>query len=53
MDGFTYGQFKEKGVKVKREWEFDHYWLTDINLKFLLPHTRQKQTFKMYLIETE
>ncbi|MBP7507394.1 MAG: glycosyltransferase family 39 protein [Prolixibacteraceae bacterium] len=53
MDAYTYDQLKEKGVKVKREWAFDHYWLTDINLKFLLPHTRQKQTFKMYLIETE
>ncbi len=53
MDGFTYSQFKLKDVKVKREWEFDHFWLTDINIKFLMPKTRQAQTYKMYLIETE
>lgn len=46
-------QIINSGANIESEFEFDHYYLTDINWKFLNPKTRESSLQKMYLIKTK
>lgn len=48
----SYQQIKESCNKLEKTYSFEHYYLTDINWKFLNPKTRQSVLKKIYLVKT-
>lgn len=50
-DEYGYHEIKSK-IGIENEYAFDHYYLTDINWKFLNPQTRNASLKKMYLLKT-
>jgi 4-amino-4-deoxy-L-arabinose transferase-like glycosyltransferase len=50
-DEYGYHEIKNQ-IKVENEYEFEHYYLTDVNWNFLNPQTRGASLKKMYLIQT-
>ena len=53
VDEYSYHQIKKMGHGIEKKYQFSHYYLTDINWKFLNPKTRESALQNIYLIKTK
>lgn len=51
-DENSFRQLKQKAMHIEKVYSFDHYYLTDVNLKLLNPKTRAQSLQKIYLVKT-